>query len=195
MIQTFTKQDATIVDLTDHLVSVKHPAEEECLMRAERTATVSQETLLHDTAGISGLIEEALTASLTAKGHNGVNKTDNRLEGMLQGLAERTLGDTSRSIKFEGSLLRNIKKETPSGRNVPKMTIAILDNQDFIASVVTIVTKEMRSDVDIDSERNKPRRNDFEAVYSTEELCATSSDQPRMDISYEQANKKVYCEK
>lgn len=72
---------------------------------------------------------------------------------MLQGLLNKTPDEKLNFAGFENRLLRKIEEATPSRRKVKKMTEAMLDNQDFIAPVATIVKEETKKRVDVKSER------------------------------------------
>lgn len=122
----------------DKVVSREPPDEEESPMRVEKTVTVYQATLRDAIAGIHGLIKNAVTDMVTTEGHNVVKWTGNRLQAMLQRLSNKTLDEKLISVEFECRLLQKIDEATTSHRPMTKMTEAVLDNHNFIASVETL---------------------------------------------------------
>lgn len=72
------------------------------------------------------------------------------------------------------------------------MTETKLENQDFIAPVVKIVTKETKKAVDVEWEREFQRRTLVKASDSTIARSALLSSGPPLNSSAEQTIKKVY---
>lgn len=78
-------------------------------MHAERTVDVSHARLTDVIAGIPGLIEDAVSALVTYEGHDGILRTENWIETMIQGLVKKALTkslDPSNSIVNSSAKLR-----------------------------------------------------------------------------------------
>lgn len=91
-----------------------------------------------------------MTALDIREGCNTLSGTDNRLEAMLQGFVNYAIDQKLRSVKLENHLIRTIEDVTLAPRYLARMTKDILDNQDFIAQVATIVDKETEEPVDVE---------------------------------------------
>lgn len=116
-------------------------------MRSRKTVTVSHVMLLDDSADIPGLVDDAVIALVTLKGHNKVKTTDNCVQVVLQGFVNNTLDEKLNSVEFEDHLLQKIEGVTPSRQQVKNMAGTMFHNQDIIASVAKIVKKETKKAV------------------------------------------------
>lgn len=141
----------------------------------ENPVAVGQLVLKDSIVGILILIGDAVSTLLTNGGHNGVKRTDNTLQAMLQGLVNKTRDEKINSVDFEYRLLREIERRTASRWQVKETTEAILDNLDSISPVETIFKKETKNVVDVASERENRREKFVEAAYSTGACSASSS--------------------
>lgn len=97
-IQAFCKREDTLSVLADPVLFKEHRAEEEDQIRAKRIASVSQAMMRPNIAGISGFMEDALTALVTPNGHKGVKRTENRLQDILQGLVNKIFDERLDSV-------------------------------------------------------------------------------------------------
>lgn len=75
--RAFCERGDTLGTLTDHVVSMKHPAEEERTIRAERAVIISLEPLRDAIAVNPGLIRDDMIVWVTAEGPKGAKRTDN----------------------------------------------------------------------------------------------------------------------
>lgn len=105
---------------------------------------------------------------------------------MLQDLFSMVIDEKLRFSEFESSLLRKIEVLTTSSRLITGMMEAMLDNQDFIGLVMTIVKRVVMKAVDIEPSRKQGRHKIFEAVYSRDAYSASSSNRSSKDISDKQ---------
>lgn len=128
-------------------------------MHAERVAIVSQATLMDVTVGISWLIEDAVTAFVALERKNRVNGMSSVIPALLQSLVSKTLNKTLISVKLEDRHLREIEEASLLRRTVKKLTAAILKEQDYIASLATIVRKETKKAPDADLDWENRRQN------------------------------------
>lgn len=103
-IQASSERKDTFGALADHAVLEEHSAEEERPMHAERTITMSHAELKDAITSSVGLIKVAVTAFVTCQSHNGKKTADDRLQSMLQSLANKTLNEKLYSVKFEDHL-------------------------------------------------------------------------------------------
>lgn len=85
------KQENTLGTITKHVVTKELPANKERPMRAKSTAFVIQATFRDAMVGSPGLVEDAETALVTFKDHNGITRTENWPLAMLQGLFNETI--------------------------------------------------------------------------------------------------------
>lgn len=163
-------------------------------MRIEETATVRQATMKDAIVGISGLIENAMTALITSEGHSRIAKTANCLEAMLWGLFNKAIDQKLRFVKFENRLLLGIENVAPSTGHVAKLTEAVLDNQDFIAPVPQTVEKETEKALEIESRQEDQRCKLAVAEISIGARSTSSNDRPTPKISDRWTIEKVYSE-
>lgn len=70
----------------------------------------------------------------------------------------------------------------------------MLDNQDFITAVATIVKKETNKAVDVEAKRDVRRQNVDKAALSTAARLTSSNDRSPVDISNKRTNEKTYSE-
>lgn len=94
--------------LADNVVLEEHESEKEGPTLAERTITVNQAIERDAIAGILCLIEDAVTALVTPKGHNEIKRKDNGLRDMLHGLFNKTIDENLNSVAFESRFLRKV---------------------------------------------------------------------------------------
>lgn len=118
-------------------------------MCTKKVVTASQAMLGNATAGISGLIEDAVGELVTIKSRNRMKREHNRLQAMFQGFVTNTLDEKLNIVELGDHSLRKTEKEEPSRRQAKKMMEAMLDNQDFIATGVTIVKTDTKKTVDV----------------------------------------------
>lgn len=86
---------------------------------------------------------------------------------MLRGLVNKETGDKLGSFLLENRVLLIIKDATLSPQQLIKVTEAMSDNQDLIASAVTIVSKKTEKALDVSPRREDRRRKFFKAAYTT----------------------------
>lgn len=96
----YSKEENTLGGLVDQVVSEEHQAVEEHRMHSGRTEIVSIATVTDTIAGISDLIEYAVTTLVIPEGRNGLKTTDNRLQFMLQNLISKIIDRNLNSMQF-----------------------------------------------------------------------------------------------
>lgn len=119
-------------------------------MRTERTKKVSQATSRYAIAGISRLVADTTTTFVTQESHNGISRAHIGREAIIQGIVNKAVDDKVRSVEFKNLLIRIIEDVPSSPHHVMKMTGAMLENQNFVASLATIVKKETEKAGDIE---------------------------------------------
>lgn len=120
-IQALSCREDTLGTLENQAVSEEQQAEEDWQMRAKRTGKVSWATSWNAIADIIDLIEDAVTASATQEGENGISRTDYRLEAIFRGVIDKAIDNQSRSVEFERHLIWTIKDVTLSPQQVTGM--------------------------------------------------------------------------
>lgn len=174
------EREHTIIVYVDHVVCKKESSEKKLRMRAKRTVSVSQETLMVALNSNPGLIEDEATALVTQKGHKEIKRTENRVMSMLQGLVNKLVDEKVNSVRLESRILRKIGKVAPLPRDVTNMTATILDNQDSIASVAKITNEEAEKALNDDWKKRDRRRKLVEAAYSSGGRSILSSNRPSL---------------
>lgn len=122
VIRASSERENALGALADHVVSTEHPADVEHPIQVERPVFVNQATSSDAIAGISGLIEYAVSAMITPVGLRDVKRTDDRLQAMPQGLVKKKLDEKLNCVKFESRLLRKFEEATTSRPHLKNMT-------------------------------------------------------------------------
>lgn len=123
-----SERENNLRSLADHNASAKHPDGKEHQMRTERSVTVSRDRLRDAIGGISGLIEDTITALIILESSTGITRTDNRQEAVPQCLLNEAIDEKLRFIEFEARPHRKIKDVTSLPRRMTNTTEAILHN-------------------------------------------------------------------
>lgn len=123
-----------------------------------------------------------------------MKRANNRIQALLQCLFNKTLDERLDSVEFEDGLLRKFEEATLSRRQLKKMPEAMLNNQDFIAPGATIVEKDAKKAMDVESEKKDRHRKFVGTAYNNGARSAASSDGPPTNISNERTNKRAFSE-
>lgn len=75
-IRALSNREDTLGTLADHIVSEKEPTEKEHPVRAEKTVTMRQETLMDAFVGFSDLTKDYGSAVITLKDHNRILRAE-----------------------------------------------------------------------------------------------------------------------
>lgn len=127
-IQTLFKREDTLRALTNHVVSKENPAKEECPSLAEINVAVSKTALIDTITSIPCLIEEVVSALVTAECCKRFKRTDTRLQAMMQGLVSMTIEEKLNSLEFVRRLLRKIEEAAMLRQHMTNITRDMLDS-------------------------------------------------------------------
>lgn len=95
---------------------------------AKKVAPVGHATLRDTIIGITGLIEDAKTASVTIEDRSGLARTENRLKAMPQDLKDAAVEEILDFVKLENSLICKIESVASSPRHQTRMAEITLDS-------------------------------------------------------------------
>lgn len=101
--------------------------------------------------GISGLVEDAVTAFVTTEGRNEISRAAEGLEAIPQGLLNKLTDEKWRPFEFENRLFSIIRDVKLLPWRLKRMMDAMLDSLDFIAQLAPIVKNQSKEAVDVKS--------------------------------------------
>lgn len=154
--------------------------------------SISRAALREAMAGSAGLINGPVPDLRTPKDHNEVGRTECLSEAILQCVVKKAINEKLGSVKFKAWLICQAMDVTSSPANMKQVKETMMSNQDFIATVTTIVKKITKMTVSVVWKNKAPRTKLVDGAHSTSVLSALSSEQPTINIPDDRTNKKVY---